>query len=115
MVGRRVSYIKRNFLALREFRDLSDANRQLHEWIPGEAGNRLHGSTREKSLPRFTTGQPLLQPLPERTPEAATWVKVHHDAHVQFEKRLYSVPFRLLGQTLWLKATAGHRAHLLRA
>lgn len=38
----------------------------------------------------------------------ATWnrVKVHRDAHVQFEKSLYSVPFRLIGQSLWLKATA---------
>jgi len=103
-----VKYIKRNFLPLREFRDLTDANRQLHDWILDEAGNRLHGSTHEKPLTRFATEKPLLQPLPESPPEAATWakVKVHRDAHVQFEKCLYSVPFRLLGQTLWLKATA---------
>jgi hypothetical protein len=34
-------------------------------------------------------------------------VSVHGDAHVQFEKALYSVPFRLIGQRLWLKATTG--------
>jgi hypothetical protein len=103
-----IKYLKRNFLPLREFRDLTDANRQLHDWILGEAGNRIHGSTHEKPLTRFATEQPLLQPLPAQPPEAATWarVKVHRDAHVQFEKGLYSVPFRLLGQTLWLKATA---------
>jgi transposase len=103
-----VKYIKRNFLPLREFRDLTDANRQLHDWILGEAGNRIHGSTHEKPLTRFATEKPLLQPLPDQPPEAATWakVKVHRDAHVQFDKGLYSVPFRLLGQTLWLKATA---------
>ncbi|MCF8015712.1 MAG: IS21 family transposase, partial [Chromatiaceae bacterium] len=41
-------------------------------------------------------------------PELAVWakLKVHRDAHVQFEKAYYSVPFRLLGQTLWLKATS---------
>jgi len=102
-----VKYIKRNFLPLREFRDLTDANRQLHAWILGEAGNRIHGSTHEKPLIRFSTEKPLLQPLPEHPPEAAVWskLKVHRDAHVQFEKCLYSVPFRLLGQTLWLKAT----------
>jgi len=102
-----VKYIKRNFLPLREFRDLTDANRQLHDWILHEAGNRIHGSTHEKPLSRFSTEQPLLQPLPDHPPEAAVWakVKVHRDAHVQFEKCLYSVPFRLLGQTLWLKAT----------
>jgi len=103
-----VKYIKRNFLPLREFRDLADANRQLQDWILGEAGNRIHGSTHEKPLTRFTTEKPLLQPLPAQPPEPAIWakVKVHRDAHVQFEKALYSVPFRLMGQTLWLKATA---------
>ncbi len=32
-------------------------------------------------------------------------VKVHRDAHVQFERCLDSAPFRLVGQTLWLKAS----------
>ena len=103
-----IKYLKRNFLPLRTFRDLNDANRQLHQWILEVAGNRIHGSTYEKPLTRFATEQELLQPLPDCPPEAATWakVKVHRDAHVQFQKCLYSVPFRLMGQTLWLKATA---------
>lgn len=102
-----IKYIKRNFLPLRRFRDLTDANRQLQQWILEDAGNRIHGSTYEKPLTRFATEQGLLTPLPDCPPEAATWaqVKVHRDAHVQFEKGLYSVPFRLMGQTLWLKAT----------
>ncbi|MFC1665773.1 IS21 family transposase, partial [Pseudomonadota bacterium] len=103
-----VKYIKRNFLPLRDFRDLTDANRQLQQWILEEAGNRLHGSTHEKPLTRFTLEKPLLQPLPQIPPEPAVWakVKLHRDAHVQFEKCLYSAPYRLIGQTLWLKATA---------
>lgn len=37
----------------------------------------------------------------------ACWaqVKVHRDGHVQFERCLYSVPFRWVGQSVWLKAT----------
>lgn len=31
--------------------------------------------------------------------------KAHRDSHVQFEKCLYSVPFKLIGQSLWLKVT----------
>lgn len=102
-----IKYLKRNFLPLREFRGLADANRQLQAWILEEAGNRIHGSTREKPLARFAIEKPLLQPLPAVAPELAQWarVKVHRDCHVQFEKCLYSVPFRLIGQTLWLKAT----------
>jgi len=102
-----IKYLKRNFLPLRTFRDLTDANRQLERWILEEAGNRIHGSTYEKPLTRFATERDLLNPLPDRPPEPATWarVKVHRDAHVQAEKCLYSVPFRLMGQTLWLKST----------
>jgi hypothetical protein len=102
-----VKYVKRNFLPLREFRDLTDANRQLQEWVLGTAGTRNHGTTREQPLARFTTERSLLITLPAHPPEIAAWAKVtvHRDAHVQFEKTLYSVPFRLMGQQLWLRAT----------
>jgi len=48
-----VKYIKGSFLPLREFRDLDDANRQLQAWVMNEAGNRIHGTTREAPLKRF--------------------------------------------------------------
>ena len=103
-----VKYIKGSFLPLREFRDLADANRQLHEWVMGQAGNRIHGTTREAPLKRFAdVERSLLKPLPDVPPQLATWlkVKVHRDTHVQFEYNYYSVPFRLVGQALWLKAS----------
>jgi transposase len=103
-----VKYVKRAFLPLREFRSLADANRQATEWARGEAGNRCHGTTREKPLTRFLeTERALLRPVPDTPPVLAVWakVKVHRDAHVQFERCLYSVPFRLVGQSLWLKAS----------
>lgn len=103
-----VKYIKRAFLPLREFRDLADANRQLAAWIMGEAGNRIHGSTRRRPLDLFAeTEKALLASLPDIPVQLAVWakVKVHGNAHVAFEKNLYSVPFRLIRQSLWLKAT----------
>lgn len=93
---------------MREFRSLADANRQLAEWVMGEAGNRCHGTPHEKPLTRFSdVEKPLRQVLPDVPPELAVWanVKVHRDAHVQYDPCLYSVPFRLMGQTLWWKAT----------
>ena len=41
-------------------------------------------------------------------PVLAAWarVTVHRDAHVQYDRWLYSVPFRLVGERLWLKAAA---------
>lgn len=103
-----VKYVKRSFAPLREFRDLTDGNGQLQEWILGEAGNRCHGTTREQPLARFALEKPLLQPLPAVPPELARWaqVRVHRDGHVGFGKALYSAPYRLVGQPLWLKATA---------
>lgn len=103
-----VKYVKRNFLPLREFRDLADANRQVQAWVNSCAGNRIHGATRSAPLKVFTeVERALLTPLPAVPPELAVWakVKVHRDAHVQFDKCLYSAPFKLAGQSLWLKAT----------
>jgi len=103
-----VKYIKGAFLPLREFRGLADANQQLAAWVREEAGQRCHGPTREQPLAQFLASErALLHPLPATPPVLAVWakVKVPRDAHVQFAQCLYSVPFRLVGQTLWLKAS----------
>ena len=103
-----VKYLKRGFLPLREFRTLADANNQLQQWILGEAGNRIHGTTRKRPLTMFAeTERHLLQPLPDKPPECAQWAqaKLHGDCHVRFANCLYSAPFRLSGKSLWLKAT----------
>jgi len=94
-------------MPLRTFRDLPDANRQLREWIMQEASVREHGTTREQPLARFAIEKPLLTALPDVPPVLAAWstVNVHRDAHIQHHKALYSVPFALVGKTLWVKAT----------
>jgi len=104
-----VKYIKGSFLPLRDFRDLADANRQLHEWVMTQAGNRIHGTTREAPLKRFAeVEKSQLTALPDVPPQLANWtkVKVHRDAHVQYLNNYYSVPFLLVSHALWLKATA---------
>ena len=103
-----VKYVKGNFMPLREFHSLAHANAQLEAWIQGEAGNRLHGSTRERPLMRFNeTEQALLQPLPAVAPTCPTWAKakLHGNGHVQHAYCHYSAPFRLIHQTLWLEIT----------
>lgn len=67
-----VKYIKGGFLPLREFRDLADANYQLQAWVMTEAGNRIHGITREVPLTRFAeVEKSLLSALPDVPPELA--------------------------------------------
>jgi transposase len=102
-----VKYVKRNFLPLRAFRDLADLNAQARRWVTEEAGVRIHGTMRERPLERFDVERALLRALPPIAPDLGTWhrVVVHRDCHVQFDRRLYSVPFALVGKRLWLRAT----------
>jgi hypothetical protein len=91
-----VKYIKRNFMPLRDFRSLSDAYRQLKDWVLQTAGNRTHGTTKQKPLSAFIeTEKYLLTALPDVPPELATWakVKLHGNCHVQLENCYYSAPF----------------------
>jgi hypothetical protein len=104
-----VKYVKRSFLPKREFRDLAHANRELEAWVLGEAGNRLHGTTRERPLSRFAeVEQSVLRRLPERAHEPAEWLRllVHRDCHIRFDRCFYSVPFTQIGERLWVRATA---------
>lgn len=103
-----VKYVKNHFVPLRQFRDLVDANTQLKDWLLETAGNRIHGSTREKPLNQFTEiEQGLLKPLPEQSFELAVWAKakLHGDCHVQFAKCRYSAPYTLVKKTLWLRVS----------
>jgi len=103
-----VKYIKKNFLPLRQFRNLADANRQLKEWIMETAGNRIHGTTKQKPLTIFAEAEKqFLKPLPDVVPELVVWSKhkLHGNCHLQFEKAFYSAPYKLVGKGMWVKAS----------
>jgi len=102
-----VKYVKRNFLPIRQFRDMIDLNAQARAWVMEEAGLRIHGTTREQPLTRFELERPLMIPLPAIAPDLGVWtkVKLHRDCHAQFDYSYYSAPFTLVGQSLWLRAT----------
>jgi transposase len=102
-----VKYVKGNFLPTRRFRDMTDLNAQVRDWVLQVAGQRTHGTTRVKPLESFAVERALLLPLPAVPPDLGSWhqVAVHRDCHVSFERGLYSVPFALVGKRLWLRAT----------
>jgi transposase len=52
--------------------------------------------------------KPALLPLPEKRFSYGDWktVKVNIDYHVEYEHHYYSVPHTLLGEKLWIRATA---------
>jgi transposase len=51
--------------------------------------------------------RPALKPLPATPYEYAQWkqVKVNIDYHVSFDDHFYSVPYTLIGETLWCRAS----------
>jgi len=104
-----VHYVKRNFLAGRKPTAVSDANQAVLLWCEQVAGQRIHGTTKQKPLLRFhKVEQAALRPLPVTPYEPSTWkhVKLHRDCYVVFEQAFYSAPYGLVGQSLWLCAGA---------
>lgn len=105
-----VKYVKRNFFQPRDFAeaDVAEVNRELERWTQEIAGARRHGSTGRRPLEVFTAEeQPALRPLPPTPYEPVEWkpALVHPDGQVAFERRLYPVPWRLIGREVWVRAT----------
>lgn len=103
-----VKYVKRNFLLAREGQDVIEVNRELARWVREIAGNRVHGTTGRRPLEVFLAEeQSALLGLPLKRFEAVLWKKatVHTDSHVHFDRRLYSVPWRLINHEVWVRAT----------
>jgi hypothetical protein len=107
-VERGVGYVKGAFFPDRVFRNINDTNRQLLEWVLGEAGHRVHGTTRELPLKAFAEREKVaLRPLPAKRPELASWseAKLHPNCHVTVEKAYYSAPYRHVGCQLDVRVT----------
>lgn len=102
-----VKYVKGAFVPLRTLRHMADANQQLMEWVLGEAGNRIHGTTQEMPLRAFAERErAALKPLPDPRPEMVIWekAKLQTNCHLSFEKSFYSASYRLVGTELLIRA-----------
>jgi transposase InsO family protein len=102
-----VKYVKANFFAARDGHEVGDTRRELQRWIDEIANTRIHGTTHRRPIELFADERAALLAIPERRFELVTWHhgRVHLDTHVAFDKRLYSVPWRLIGQMVWVRAT----------
>lgn len=103
-----VKYVKNNFFASRPDERATDVlQRDLARWTVDVAGQRIHGTTRERPLAVFELFErAALKPLPERRPELVIWhqAKLHRDSHIVFRGAMYSAPWRLVGKKLWVRA-----------
>jgi transposase len=105
-----VKYVKRNFFRPRDFEDAAQAQSDLEQWGLKIAGLRTHGTTGRRPLDLFEQEErDALKPLPAKPYELVVWKKaqVHHDSHIQFDRRLYSVPWRHINQQVWVRASSG--------
>ncbi len=104
-----VKYVKSSFVAPRDLDAIGvdGVGAELRSWLQKVSDVRIHGTTRERPIDLFEREErAALKPLPPVRFEIVVWkrAKVHPDSHVVFERRLYSVPFRLIGQTVEIKA-----------
>jgi len=105
-----VKYFKYNFLPGREFVDDVDFHEQLGEWMTTVADVRVHGTTHERPIDRFAQEQSGLLPTasqPSFRLEAPLTRIVADDWLVSVDTNRYSVPFRLIGQTVEVQRRAG--------
>jgi transposase len=116
-----IKYIKRNFLPGRTFIDRVDFDEQLAEWMATVADVRIHGTTHERPIDRFTREKDRLLPTagqPTFQVGMPICRVVADDYLVTFKTNRYSVPFTLIGQEVDVLSHNGqihvrHRGNLV--
>jgi hypothetical protein len=105
-VERQVQYVRESFFRGESWIDRDHVQREAVRWCREIAGQRLHGTTRQRPMQVFQAAEKeRLQPLvrPRFDPPIWSHCKVHPDHHVQFQKALYSVPTRHVGKRVWVR------------
>jgi transposase len=91
----------------RRFFSLAELNRAIREQLEKLNGRTMKhlGNSRRELFEELD--RPALKPLPVEPYEFAVWkkAKVHIDYHVEFEKHYYSVPYELIQEPVWIRAT----------
>jgi transposase len=90
------------------FFNVAELNEAIFELLEELNTKELRRIKRSRRAIFETEDRPAALPLPERPYEFAEWLKarVSIDYHVQADKHNYSVPFRLLRETLDIRLTA---------
>jgi transposase len=106
-VERPIGFVRTRFWPGRRFQSLLDLNTQATAWRDDFANNREHEETRKVPALVFKNEElPQLKPLslqPFETDEIQT-AGVTKSFRVRFDRNLYSVPPRLIGQTVLIRA-----------
>lgn len=107
---RGVGYVKRNAIAGRRFASWGAFAAHLEQWNREIADVRVHGTTGELPLVRFADEVGALRPLGGRAPfgQLRDLIrKVRPDCAIDLDTNSYSVPWRLVGETVQVVVLAG--------
>jgi len=106
VVERGVPYVRESFFRGEDWLGLEHVQREVRGWCLHTAGDRIHGTTRQRPLAVFrNVEQAHLLPLEAERFDPPEWgeCKVHPDHHINFGKALYSVPHAFLRRTAWVR------------
>ena len=101
-----IKYIRHSFFYGRTFASLADLRSQALVWIEQTANTRIHGTTRERPFERLLVERSRLRPLPEHAfdSDLVLPLVVSKEARVHLDTNAYTVPHRLVGHTVHLRA-----------
>ncbi len=118
-----VKFAQRSFFAGEQFTlGLGDAQSRAEDWCRVRAGMRVHGTTFQRPAEVFAQLEaPALLPAPAEPYRVPAWsdAKVQRDFHVRAGSAFYSVPWRLAGQQVSVRADGMlvkiyHRSQVIR-
>jgi len=101
---RSVGYVKRNAIAGHSFSSMEQLQSHLLRWMREVSDVRIHGTTGEPPVLRFDRDERAkLRPLQLKAPFLQVRElsrRVHSDACVEVDTNRYSVPWRLIGESV---------------
>ena len=108
---RGVGYVKKNAIAGRSFERWSSLEAHLARWMREIADQRTHGTTGERPIERFARAEAnALRPIAGVAPFAVSREllrKVQADCAIEVDGNAYSVPWRLIGETVRVVVSGG--------
>jgi hypothetical protein len=106
-----VGYVKKNAIAGRSFASFEELEAHLVQWTREIADVRTHGTTGETPMLRFERDERMaLNPIAGVPPFQAmreVTRKVQADCRVEIDSNSYSVPWRLIGETVQIIVADG--------